>query len=239
MIKDVHSLSLLDILPDNLLADKQVAAAAQALDAELQAVTEATIEALHLPRLDELPEPVIDLLAWQWHVDFYEPGMDITTKRAMVKQSIDWHRRKGTPSAVEEVAAAVFGKAKITEWFEYGGDPYKFRIDLDAQGVSDEKIKSIIRLIESAKNTRSALDGIHITQKLEARQKYGAAPQIHRRYGIAQMLKAATASTLFAGSINRTHKAFTVMQTSPVNNAATNSTIFTGGAAITHKTYKV
>lgn len=239
MIRDVHSLSLLDILPDNLLADKQVAAAAQALDAELQAVTAATIEALHLPRLDELPETVIDLLAWQWHVDFYEPGMDIKAKRAMVRQSIDWHRRKGTPSAVEEVAAAVFGKAKISEWFEYGGEPYKFRIDLDAQGVSDEKIKSIIRLIESAKNTRSALDGIHITQKLEARQKYGAAPQIHRRYGIAQMLKATTTRTVFTGSVSRTHKTFTVIQTSPVNNAAISANISTAAAATIHKTYKV
>ena len=95
MIKELQSLSLLDILPANLLEDKKVAAAAQALDAELQAVTKATVETMHLPRLDVLPEAVVDLLAWQWHVDFYEPiGMDIETKRKLVKESIAWHRIK-------------------------------------------------------------------------------------------------------------------------------------------------
>ena len=89
MIKELQSLSLLDILPANLLEDKKVAAAAQALDAELQAVTKATVETMHLPRLDVLPEAVVDLLAWQWHVDFYEPlGMDIETKRKLVKESL-------------------------------------------------------------------------------------------------------------------------------------------------------
>ena len=110
MIKELQSLSLLDILPANLLEDKKVAAAAQALDAELQAVTRATVETMHLPRLEVLPEAVIDLLAWQWHVDFYEPiGMDIETKRKLVKESIAWHRIKGTPAAVAQLVSAVFG----------------------------------------------------------------------------------------------------------------------------------
>ena len=101
MIKDLQSLSLMDILPDSILADKKVAAAAQALDAELQAVTQAAVETMHIPRIDILPEAVIDLLAWQWHVDFYEPlGMDIDTKRRLIKESIAWHRIKGTPAAI-------------------------------------------------------------------------------------------------------------------------------------------
>lgn len=131
MIKDLTSISLLDILPSNLLEDPQVSAAARALDAELQAVTRATAETLHLPRLDELPETVVDLLAWQWHVDFYEPlGLDIATKRRLVKESIAWHRTKGTPAAVEKMLKAVWGSAHIEEWFEYGGSPGCFRVDI-------------------------------------------------------------------------------------------------------------
>lgn len=131
MIKDLTSISLLDILPSNLLEDPQVSAAARALDAELQAVTRATAETLHLPCLDELPETVVDLLAWQWHVDFYEPlGLDIATKRRLVKESIAWHRTKGTPAAVEKMLKAVWGSAHIEEWFEYGGSPGCFRVDI-------------------------------------------------------------------------------------------------------------
>ena len=129
MINVLQSLSLLDILPDNLLADEQVAATAQALDAELQAVTKATIETLHLLSHDVLPEPVIDLLAWQWHIDYYEPlGMELETKRRLVKESIAWYRIKGTPAAIEEVVSAVFDTSEVKEWFEYGGTLYYFKI---------------------------------------------------------------------------------------------------------------
>ena len=72
MSKDLQSTSLLDILPQNLLADKQIYAAARALDDELQKITAATRDVLILPRIDELSEEVVDLLAWQWSVDFYD-----------------------------------------------------------------------------------------------------------------------------------------------------------------------
>lgn len=161
MIRELQSLSLLDILPANLLEDKKVAAAAQALDAELQAVTRATVETMHLPRLEVLPEAVIDLLAWQWHVDFYEPiGMDIETKRKLVKESIAWHRIKGTPAAVAQLVSAVFGPSWTKEWFEYGGKPYHFRVVTENVTTDKAQLKLMYDAIYAAKNVRSVLDNI-------------------------------------------------------------------------------
>lgn len=240
MLKDIQSVSLLDILPGNLLEDAQVYAAAKSLDDELQRVTMVCCEVLHLPRLDELPEAVLDLLAWQWHVDFYEPlGLDIATKRRLIKESIAWHRRKGTPSAVEEVATAVFGRAKVSEWFDYSGEPYHFRIDLlEAPGLPD-KINKIARLVETIKNTRSVLDGIHFNQQLADAEYYGAAPQIHRRYAAAQVFKHAANTTTYAGAAMGSHKAFLVKQVTPVNDTATSATYYTGIAPVVHKRYRV
>ncbi len=240
MIKELKTLSLVDILPDNLLADEQIYATAKALDKELQLVAEDCKQVMHLSRIDELPEPVVDLLAWQWHVDFYEPGMDLPTKRRMVKQSIAWHRRKGTPSAVEEVATAVFGRAKVSEWFDYSGEPYHFRIDLlEAPGLTDEKINEIVRLVEMVKNTRSVLDGIHFNQQLAGTEYYRAAPQIHRRYAVAQVFRYAAAATTYTGGVTASHKAFEVKQVTPVNDAATSAAHYTGIAPVIHKRYRV
>lgn len=161
MIKDLKAVSLVDILPDNLLADTQVYAAAKALDDELQRVTVATWEALHLPRLDELPEAVLDLLAWQWHVDFYEPmGMSVETKRSLIRKSIAWHRMKGTPAAVEEVVTAAFEKATVSEWFDYGGSPFFFRVTTEDATTDTQTIDAMRRSIETVKNVRSVLEGI-------------------------------------------------------------------------------
>ena len=172
MSKDLQSVSLLDILPPNLLADKQIYAAAQALDDELQKITEATRNALLLPRLDELSEEVIDLLAWQWHVDFYEPvGMDIDTKRRLIKNSIAWHRIKGTPAAVEQVVSAVFDTSHVQEWFEYGGKPYHFKVITEDVTTDQEVLKRMRRAINAAKNTRSWLETIEFILHLQDEEK--------------------------------------------------------------------
>lgn len=175
MIKDLKSVSLLDILPSNLLEDPQVSAAAKALDAELQAVTKATAETLHLPRLDELPETVVDLLAWQWHVDFYEPlGLDIATKRRLVKESIAWHRTKGTPAAVEKMLKAVWGSAHIEEWFEYGGAPGCFRVDIaTTETIREADIPVVAKAIDTNKNARSWLDVVNFRREAEGAAFFG------------------------------------------------------------------
>lgn len=162
MDKNIENIHLLDILPPNLQKSSKVSAAAQALDGELKAVTMAIAECLILPRLDELPESVLDLLAWQWHVDFYEPvGLNIIKKRELIRQSIAWHRHKGTPWAVEQVVTAAVADATIHEWFEYGGEPGMFRIETGGF-KSENTFKDLIQAIHVAKNTRSHLDRIII-----------------------------------------------------------------------------
>ena len=174
-IKDI---SLLDIMPENLLADKNVLNAAKAIDEQTQDIAEKIKYAILLARSDELDGKLLDLLAWQWHADFYEASMDLATKLKLVKKSIAWHRRKGTKAAVEEAVNAVFGEAHVLEWFEYGGEPYHFKIDLlDADGITQNKYDTIIRLVETVKNTRSVLEGFDIRKTVslsdESSIKYG------------------------------------------------------------------
>lgn len=179
MLKDIQSVSLLDILPGNLLEDAQVYAAAKSLDDELQRVTMACREVLHLPRLDELPEAVLDLLAWQWHVDFYEPvGMDVETKRRLVKKSIAWHRIKGTPAAIEAVASAAFDKTTIKEWYEYGGKPYYFKIITEDVTTDKDVLNRLRRAVDSVKNTRSLLEEIEFLLHLQDKETATERPEL-------------------------------------------------------------
>lgn len=163
MLRNIQTVSLLDILPDSILADEKIKAIAVALDTELQKVTAETQQVLHLPRLDVLPEKVIDLLAWQFHVDFYEPvGMDIKTKRKLVKESIAWHRIKGTPAAVEMMLSSTFGRsAKVREWYEYDGEPYHFKVSVKTKNFPTMESLGLAKQgVLAAKNTRSVLDSI-------------------------------------------------------------------------------
>lgn len=149
------------ILPDSILNDTKFKASAIALDMQIIAVFAAVKEVLHIPRLDELTGTILDLLAWQLHVDFYEPlYLTDEQKRALIRQSVAWHRRKGTVAAVEELAATVFKGASIQEWFDYGGEPYYFRIIAKSFAKSAEDYRTFRRAINVAKNVRSHLDKI-------------------------------------------------------------------------------
>lgn len=129
MAKDLDKLSLLDILPSSITGDANVQATAHSLDPEIQSVSRDIREALIISRIEELSEPIVDLLAWQLHVDFYEPDFPLAIKRRLVKNSIPMHRKKGTKWAVEEILRALRVEAKVSEWFEYGGAPYTFRVN--------------------------------------------------------------------------------------------------------------
>lgn len=190
MIKDLSSVSLLDLLPANLLADEQVNAAVRALDGELQKVTTAVQDVLFLPRLDNLPESVLDLLAWQWHVDFYEPiRLDVETKRRLVRQSIAWHRHKGTPWAVEEVIKALLKGAVVRENWEYGGRPYCFQVALIEGAIaSEETIGQAVKAIAETKNARSHLDGISFIRRIGQKFSFWGATEEFRRIRVSPMV---------------------------------------------------
>ncbi len=161
MVKDFKTLSLLEILPESIRGDPKIQAAAGALDAELQAVTNDIKDNLLISRIDELPERVLDLLAWQWHVDFYRPlGMDIDTKRRLIRESIAWHRIKGTPAAVEKVLAAAFVESWVEEWYEYSSQPGYFRVTISDVITDKDTQSDILAAINSAKNKRSWLEAL-------------------------------------------------------------------------------
>ena len=169
MSKDIYSISLRDIIPPSIINDPQVQAIIDALDPELQSVSQDTREALIISRIDELSEEILDLLAWQWHVDFYEPTtLTLASKRRIVKSAIKLHRLKGTRQAIEEGLRTIGVESKVIPWFEMEpkGKPYTFALDgwlmedfrTDGSGFLDKDTMSLIRrMIDETKSVRDGL----------------------------------------------------------------------------------
>lgn len=163
MAKNLQELAIRDIIPRNLLVFDGIKNTAAAIDPHLQRVS-ADIEAdAILSHLDSLPDVILDLLAWQWHVDYYMRGdMSRNTRVALVKNSIAWHRKKGTPWAVEDVVGKAFERsAKVTEWFDYGGEPYHFKVTVKTNSFPTfESFGVAYQGVMESKNVRSVLDSI-------------------------------------------------------------------------------
>lgn len=149
------------ILPSSISGDATVKDIVQAISGRLAQLGEQAELVLILPRLKKLPEEIVNELAWQYHVDFYDVTAGLTKKRELVRKAIARHRYKGTPAAVEEVCSAAFDSAEVLEWYNYGGEPYHFRVRMVQESIPDEAVMAeMVEAVNSAKNVRSWLDGL-------------------------------------------------------------------------------
>ena len=150
------------IVPRLLMDDARLLAVKFALEPQLRLVSEAARETLFLPRLNILDEQLLDVLAEQYHSDFYDLQLSAAQKRALIRDAILWHRRKGSPAAVEEVATKVFRDAHVSEWFQYGGEPYFFRIEMDVSADDEtadfDTMNRLRKAVYESKNARSWLE---------------------------------------------------------------------------------
>ena len=212
-MKSLDDYNIHEHLPDSL-AKQNIIELAKVIDEQLHEINALSELALVYPRIDELTEEFIDELAVQFHVDFYSSTLPIEKKRALVKNSIAWHMRKGTASVVQEMAATVFDDANVEEWFDYGGDPYFFRIMILQSDMSEDGIKQVIQLVNAVKNVRSWLEQIGFRRDIDSTLYCGFAPNLHKRFLIrpAELQDEDLNAAIHGGFASVMHKYISIQQ---------------------------
>ena len=200
---------LLDIMPENLLEDEHIRKITEVIDAALKDIYPETAYPALISRIDELDSDTIDSLAWQWHVDFYDEDLPLEVRRELVKKSIDYHRHMGTNYAVDGVIKTCFQNAEIQENWEYGGNPYCFKVITIHAGIPDEnELGRIVQAINSVKNTRSSLDGLGFQRIIPLTRYRGCAVSAMRSYiiGPPQSKDAVITTKKYRGIAVQTYK---------------------------------
>lgn len=154
--------NLVVTLPPALRTDPSVVALAEALS-ELLAARPAEIERLRIyPAIDTLEEPLLDILARDFKVDWWDPEYSLEEKRRTLKDSWRVHRLLGTRAAVETAISAIYPHTQVLEWFEYGGEPYHFRLDISItnDSIDSEKQRRVLERMNFYKSLRSHNDGV-------------------------------------------------------------------------------
>jgi len=122
--------------------------------------------------VDTIDSSALVHLADQFHILGYEGWLQCQSdsdKRALIKKAIELHRYKGTKYALVKVLNSLNISGEIQEWFEYGGDPYHFKIDIFLQNYTyNEKVfESLKKMIDEYKNVRSVLEEISIESQFD------------------------------------------------------------------------
>ena len=167
-----------DILPGNLMEDPAAQAFSYALREGTRLLNRYTQLCYVYCSIDTAPNDVVDLLAKELRTQYYSDALELDVKRGLVRNTLIWYMTAGTPAAVEELVGIVFGEGEVSEWFEYGGKPYWFKIKTNA--ILTEDMNTFFSdMIRRVKNTRSHIEAIEIHRTIEQTIYAGAccAPQ--------------------------------------------------------------
>lgn len=153
--------NILSLLPRVLAEDNRMAALATAIArALLKHLNELEAEKIYT-RIDDLPEAVLDILAYDFKIDWYDYDFPIEAKRNLIKSNYYVHRHLGTVGAVREAVQGIYPNSAVEEWFDYGGDAYHFRIALEsALPVIPFSTEALLTAVYRYKSLRSHLDDI-------------------------------------------------------------------------------
>lgn len=168
-------------MSDNLLSQSLLPPNASKLLKDLEAVS---INCFNLPTLNHYvanpnlaPNHILPWLAWALSVDDWSDDWPDIIKRNIIKASISVHKKKGTIGALRAALEAFnYQNIKVAEWFEYGGEPYYFRVffDVSQPGFDIAILPQIQKLINNTKNARSHLESLKACLIARSAVGYGA-----------------------------------------------------------------
>ncbi|HCB5555461.1 TPA: phage tail protein I [Salmonella enterica subsp. enterica serovar Ouakam] len=150
------------LLPPPLASDERFSILAN-IAAERFAQIDLTALLVYL--VDIVDASALPSLAEQFHVQGLEGwlfAVNEQEKRELIKQAIELHKYKGTPWAVRRVLEILSLPGTISEWFEYGGKAYFFKVEIKLinQGMDENLFNNLVDLIHEYKNVRSKLEAL-------------------------------------------------------------------------------
>ena len=160
-----HSITkdnLLASLPAVLANDKNLAALASAVSEVLAGRVDEIDRISIYSQIDRLPNELLDILADDFKVDWWDANYPLEVKRKTLKDSWSVHRSLGTKAAVVLAISAIYPDTQVREWWEYGGRPYHFKLLIDAtyEDVDPARHQRVIDRVAYYKNLRSVLDEV-------------------------------------------------------------------------------
>lgn len=148
--------------PPAIMGDERIAAFAEVTAGRMANLFELAERAVIYAAVDSLPEEVLDLLAYDFSIDWYDYSYTLETKRAVFKDAIKVKKRLGTKYAVATAIGSIYPQSEIEEWFDYEGQPSHFRVVLDLSNSREpadyEKIKEAVKFY---KRLTAKLDGVY------------------------------------------------------------------------------
>ncbi len=162
MIKSLREARLKDGLPRVVAGLDWVSALSEAIGGTHEQTIDFTDGSQIYTAIDNVSEAVLDALAVNWKVDWYDTNYSVEQKRRIIKTALTARRKMGTVGAVRSQAEAIYPNTTIKEWFDYGGEPGYFRMIIDGEHVTLEGLNGLYRAVDDVKRLSAWLEQTEI-----------------------------------------------------------------------------
>lgn len=155
------------LIPRFLRSDRNGYALARAMEHIFQRVADAVIRGIEIIQdVSKMPEWRLDELATELNC-LYDYNAGIEQKRYWIANATKLYRVYGTPQAINNFLEGYFQNVQVEENWEYGGEPFHFRVTISGESYDAKKIAWAQKAIENVKNVRSILDSVSIDSSSE------------------------------------------------------------------------
>ncbi|MBQ9252236.1 MAG: hypothetical protein IJ188_06350 [Clostridia bacterium] len=161
------SFNIEKLVPRFILNDKNGYALAKAIERAFQLVAEGAqygIDILQDPY--KMPEWRLDELAGELGC-LYDYNGTIDQKRYWIINATYLYSVYGTPQAIYNFLEGYFQTVQVEENWEYGGEPFHFRVTVSGGNYDADVIAWAQKAISNVKNVRSILDNVTIDNSSE------------------------------------------------------------------------
>lgn len=161
---------LLDCFPQK---ETEVIALSYALQNAIKLVIQRADESRVYCAIEQLPERILDVLAIEMRSLYYDESLPVEQKREIVKNTMQWYAKAGTPAAVEDLIQTIFGVGEVVEWFDYDEAPYtRGTFDIITSALMEkDMIEKFARIVQKAKNARSHIRRIMVEREVNVKCK--------------------------------------------------------------------
>ena len=166
-----------DLLNNNFRHDPEIKALGFAVREEKRRILDLALKSRVRAAVDMLDEDILDILAVELRSPYYSSDMEIGQKREIIKNTIRWYFKAGTPAAVREMVAALFGNGEVEEWFDFTEPPFTpgtFDIILVDARMTEDIVERFLAIIQRVKNTRSHLRRVSVERNGSMEEFAGA-----------------------------------------------------------------
>ena len=160
MIKSLRDARITDALPRIVGGQDWVKAFAGSLGAVQEKILDFADSSQIYTALDSVPESILDALAVNWKIDWYDTGYTLEQKRRTVQNAIMIRRQMGTVKSVRLLLDSVYPGSALEEWFQYGGEPGYFRIVSADQAIGYYGAVGLLHALDYVKRLSAWLEVI-------------------------------------------------------------------------------